>query len=100
MVTRRAFFNSKMFFTVHGTPAYAGSALRHAIGFENWFRRTVISDGTSPGMLGSDPPNSTFSPAASRKLFVIAYGPGPFHPAIACESFPTSLKSERYESVI
>jgi len=31
---------------------------------------------------------------------VIAKGPGPFQPQIACESCPTSLMSEMYEPVM
>jgi hypothetical protein len=57
-----------------------------------------MSDGTSPGTLGSAPPNITFSPAPSSRLFSIRNGPAPFQPAIACESAPASLRSEIQES--
>ena len=51
-----------------------------------------------PWIVGSAPPNSTFSPAPSSRLLTILNGPGPFHPAIACESAPTSWMFEMYES--
>ena len=54
-------------------------------------RRMVMFAGTSPWIAGSAPPNMMFSPVASRKLFSIRYGPGPFHPQIACVSMPCPL---------
>ena len=58
--TRRAFFSSKMFLTVHDmTLATRGpSSCR--------LSSTVMSLGMTPGMLMWAPPNMMFSPAASR----------------------------------
>ena len=51
----------------------------------------VMFAGTSPVDRRIAPPNMMFSPEASRKLFSIRYGPGPFHPQIACVSMPCPL---------
>src|SRR5438034_11650904 len=58
-MTRWAFLSSKMFFTDH-------DCVRQASGFASVFPCTVMSDGIRFGTAGSEPPNMTFSPAASR----------------------------------
>src|SRR5258706_220301 len=75
--TRSAFFSSKRFFTVQAVPAYVGSSAFHESGFTKWLCRISMSDGTRSAVEGSAPPKSRFSPAASRWLLRIAYGPGP-----------------------
>ena len=57
--TRRAFFSSKRFLTVHGS-------LRHASGLVKWLPRISMSLGTRLAIAGSAPPNIMLMPAASR----------------------------------
>ena len=57
--TRRAFFSSNRFFTVHVVPRHDGFFVRK-------LSSTVMSLGTTPAMLLAAPPNMMFSPAASR----------------------------------
>ena len=66
MSTRRAFFSSRMYFTVQRVPAYAGSPGFQDSDLAKRLRRISMSDGTRPGILGAAPPKSRFSPAASR----------------------------------
>ena len=64
--TRRAFFSSKRFFTVHAVPSNAGCSLLQRSGLAKWLRVDSMSAGTRSWIDGSAPPNMTFSPAASR----------------------------------
>src|SRR4030095_12521791 len=64
--TRWPFLISSRFLIAHARPAYDGDPSRHVNGLLKWLRLITISEGTSPVIGESVPPNMTFSPAASR----------------------------------
>src|SRR5690349_17597799 len=78
MSTRFECFDSKRFFTCQ-TPF-------HETGRVMWLPRIVMSEGDAFGVVMSPPPNMTTSWPASRWLFWMRKGPGPFQPTIAWES--------------
>ena len=68
-------------------------------GLYMWLRRITMSDGESPAIAGSEPPNMTACPAPSMWLFSMRKGPGPFQPATPCESNPLPWHSASHESI-
>src|SRR3954471_4699306 len=70
----------------------------HDAGRMMWFPRIVTSDGDRFWIVAEPPPNRMISAPASRWLFWMRKGPGPFHPASACESFRLLWHSPSQES--
>src|SRR6266853_6924777 len=74
--TRTAFLSSRRFLTINGLPpappTNPGCPFSQIKGLKKWLCRISISVGE---VNDPPPPNRIFSPEASRKLFVILYGP-------------------------
>ena len=88
---RRACLVSMIVLVIH-TPL-------HEAGRVNRLPVMVMSDGDRFVIEGSAPPNITAWWPPSTWLFLMRYGPGPFHPTMPCESPLFEWQSEIHESM-